>query len=119
MPIRTASLNAARRVAAWQFMDTASVSRLSQVVDTTGGFTDTYTTVASYPCFFVHYPITPIERENTVNVMSLAFFRFQFPHDADIRPSDRLTVGTRQFEVINASTTSVSITLEVIAQELT
>ena len=118
MPLRTASLGGARRVIRWQMTEEAAVSRLSQVVDTTGGFTDTYTTVATYPCSFSAYPITPIERENTINVQNVAFWRFVFPYDADIRPTDRLTVGSRAFEVINAGGPSINTHVQVLAQEV-
>lgn len=118
MPLRTASLNAARRVIGWQMTETATVHRLSHVVDTTGGFIDTYTAVATYPCSFSAFPITPIERENTITVQNVAFWRFVFPHDADIRPTDRLVVGERSFEVVNAGGPSINTHVQVIAQEL-
>lgn len=118
MPLRTASLGAARRVIAWQMTETATVQRLTQVVDTTGGFTDTYTTVATYPCSFTSYPITPIERETTINVVAVAFWRFVFPYDADIQPTDRLTVGARSFEVVSPHGPSLNTHVQVLAQEL-
>lgn len=118
MPLRTASLHAARRVAAWQFVETAVVFRKSSVQDTTGGWIDTYTETASYQCSFSAYPITPIERENTVTIVAISFFRFLFAHDADIQHTDRLTVGSRDFEVVSSNVTSIPITREVIAQEI-
>jgi hypothetical protein len=119
MPIRLPSLEAARRLVSWQFADEATVHRLTRVSDGAGGSTDSYVAGTTYPCSFSPYPITPVERESTTQVQTIVFWRFLFPHDADIRPTDRLMVGTRTFEVINAGAGTINITLQAITQEIT
>jgi len=119
MPLRTASLESARRLVSWQFTETAGVNRLTRISDSSGGFLDTYAEVAQYPCSFSAFPITPVERENTFTVQTVAYWRFLFPYDADVRATDRLTVGTRSFEVVHAGNPSIAITLQAICQEIT
>lgn len=100
---------------------TASVEvhRKSSVADTSGGFTDTYAKVATYPCSYVRSQFTPRERELAVRTQAFIYWDFTLPHDADVRPTDRLYLGTRRFEVVAGGTHSLGIystvtTLEII-----
>jgi len=115
----TFRLSGARRAVEATLISTASVYRKTQLSDNAGGFTDSYAVVATYPCRYYAYPITPIEKESTTQVQSIVFWRFIFPHGADIGPTDRLTVGSRTFEVVRGLIGSIEITLDVLCQEIT
>jgi len=112
-------LPGAQRAIAVTLIDTASVWRKTQVSDSAGGFVDTYAVVATEPCRFYTYPITPIEKEETTQVQAVVFWRFIFRHTADVVPTDRLTVGSRTFEVVNATIGSIETVLDVLCQEIT
>lgn len=101
------------------FTQTATVLRRTVVRDQTGGFTDTYPSVASYPCSFSRFPIRPLVRENTTQVKSIMEWYFTFPDGSDVRRTDRLVVGTRTFEVLETGARSVNVTLSVICAEIT
>lgn len=97
----------------------ATIYRKTQVADNTGGFTDTYLPFTTYMCSFARSQITPVERENAVQVRSISFFNFVFPADADIRTTDRIVVNARTFEVVSSATGSLVLAVRVVCQEIT
>jgi head-tail adaptor len=97
---------------------TATVLRLTQVPDVSGGVTNTYASVGDVPCWFGKYPTRPTERESTLQAQSLSDWVFVFPLDTDIRNTDRLQVGTRTFEVVNAGTGSIDVARRAICMEI-
>jgi hypothetical protein len=98
---------------------TATIIRKSHVPDTTGGFTDTYATVGTYPCSFSRYQITPLERETTFGINAIAFWQFVFPVRTQIHITDRIICNSRTFEVVSAASGSWEIAARVLAQEIT
>lgn len=101
------------------FTASASIKRKAQVADSTGGFADTYTTVATHRCSFSRSQITPIERESAVQVQAISFWNFVFASNTDIRTTDRIVVGTRTFEVVSSATGSLELATRVVCQEIT
>lgn len=101
------------------FTAEASVLRRMSVRDSSGGFTDTYTSVATLPCSYSRFPIRPLVRENTTQVKSIMEWMFSFPDGSDIRRTDRLQVGSRVFEVLEPGARSQNITLNVTCMEIT
>lgn len=101
------------------FNATAVIYRKTQVADNTGGFTDTYVVAGTYPCSFSRSQITPVERENAVQVLAISFWNFVFAADTDIRTTDRIAVGTRRFEVVSSATGSLELATRVVCQEIT
>lgn len=97
---------------------TATVYRLSQVADTTGGFTDTYTALGSVSCSFSSYPITPIEREGTNTVQAISVWTFVFPYGTDIQQTDRIVCQGRTFEVTSSAQGSIATSTRVLATEI-
>jgi len=97
----------------------AAILRKTQVADSTGGFTDSYTEVATHLCSFSRSQITPIERENAVQVLAISFWNFVFAAETDIRTTDRIVVGSRTFEVVSSATGSIELATRVICQEIT
>lgn len=117
--LRPGELDAIRRPFRQRMTATAVVWRKTETSDSAGGFVDTYEAVASYPCNFSQYPITPTERESTTQVQTFVAWRFVFPAGSDIRSTDRLTVGTRRFEVTQAGAGLLEIQVQAICQEIT
>lgn len=97
---------------------TASVLRKSQVRDSSGGFTDSYTAVATYPCTMVLFPIRPREVEAAERIQSIRYWQFLFPYTADVQETDRLLSGGRTFEVTGSGHDSYNVDLIVTAQEI-
>lgn len=98
---------------------TATVYRKSFVADTTGGFTDTYAAVGTFPCMYAPHQITPTERETTISVQAISMWRFQFPMGTDIENTDRIVTGGRTFEVVSPGSGSIEVAVRVICQEIT
>jgi Phage head-tail joining protein len=97
----------------------ATIKRKTQVADNTGGFSDTYVTVATHLCSFSRAQITPIERENAVQVQAISFWNFVFAAGTDIRTTDRIVVSGRTFEVVSSATGSLELATRVVCQEIT
>jgi len=117
--LRPGEIDALRRVLDSLKVVQATVLRLTQGRDTTGGWLDTYTPVHTYPCTFNPFPITPLERETTTNVRVISAWQFLFPTGSDIVSTDRLQVGTRTWEVVQAGSGSLDLQVKVVAQEIT
>lgn len=97
----------------------ATIMRKAQVADSTGGYTDSYTAVSTVLCSFSRSQITPIERENAVQVLAISFWNFVFPAETDIRTTDRIVVSGRTFEVVSSATGSIELATRVVCQEIT
>ena len=109
-----------KRVIQQTFNTSVEVSRKGQVADTTGGMTDTYTVAATLPCQFYRQGITPLERENAVQVRSISVWIFVFAWGSDVLPTDRLVEVSsgRTFEVVSSATGSLDLACRVLAQEI-
>lgn len=116
--ISTAELNSLRTQVAQTFSASATVLRKVQTEDTSGGFADTYTILATYACSFGRYPVRPLERENQPRVFSISEWSFLFSVDADVRVTDRLAVGNRTFEVVDAGLGSADVARRAICLEI-
>lgn len=112
------SITRAQRVITRTFSATAVIYRKAQVADDTGGYTDAYVATSTVQCSFTRSGITPVERENAVQVRSIAFFNVVFAFGTDVRPTDRVRVGTRTFEVVSSALGSMEIATRVVCQEI-
>jgi hypothetical protein len=101
------------------FNASATIMRKAQVADNTGGYTDTYVVEATHPCSFSRSQITPVERENAVQVRAISFWTFVFAAGTDILTTDRIVVGSRTFEVVSSATGSLELATRVVCQEIT
>lgn len=97
---------------------TATVLRKTQVDDSSGGHTDSYVPVATYPCTMVLFPIRPREVEAAERIQSIRYWQFLFPYTADVQATDRLLSGSRTFEVAGSGHDSYNVDLLVTAQEI-
>jgi len=116
--LRPGELAALRAPYEQRMQATATVFRKAQVSDGMGGYVDSYVETRGYPCNFTPFPITPIERETATQVQAITFWRFVFPAGADILPTDRIMVGARGFEVVQASVGMIEIQHAVLCQEI-
>lgn len=97
----------------------ADIYRKTRAPDVSGGQTDTYAKVSSLPCHFAPAGAFPREREERgVLIQSLAYWTFTFAHNADVRPTDRLVVGTRTFEIQGGGVASLGVFTEVTCLEV-
>ena len=97
---------------------TAQISRLTQTPDTSGGMTDTYTSVMTLPCSYSMSGIRPLERESATQVRSIVVWNFVFEAGTDIRFTDRILVDGRTFEVVSSRTGSIELATRVICMEI-
>lgn len=116
--ISAAEMAGLRATETLSFTTTATVHRKVAVDDTSGGSTDTYPVVATYPCSFGPYPVRPREREASERIRLVAQWAFVFPASAVILATDRVTVGTRTFEVVSSGIGSDDVVLKVICTEI-
>lgn len=113
------SLGRAQQVIQRTFNTTATVMRKTSVADNSGGFVDSYDAVATYPCSFSHYQITPLERNTNLTVTAITVWMFVFAHDVDILYTDRLvTPDLREFEVVSPAKGSYEVATRVLCQEV-
>jgi hypothetical protein len=117
--ISAAELASLRTRVTQTFTATASILRRTEVEDTQGGTTITYPAVATYACAFSRYQTRPLERESQPRVMVIADWVFVFPIAADIRQTDRIRVGTRTFEVVDAGIGSADLARKAMCLEIT
>jgi Phage head-tail joining protein len=114
-----AALDQAKALIQTTFNTSATVLRKTSTVDTSGGFADSYASVATLACSFSRYQVTPVERENTFTVQTIVEWMFVFPFSSDIRTTDRLVVGSRTFEVVSGASGSLEVATRVLALEIT
>jgi hypothetical protein len=109
-----------KRIVQQTFNTTCRVSRKTEVADSSGGMTDTYATVSTLACQFYRQGITPLERENAVQVRSISVWIFVFAWGSDVLPTDRLVEVSsgRTFEVVSSATGSLDLACRVLAQEI-
>jgi hypothetical protein len=112
------SVARATQVLELTFNASAAIWRKTQNPDTTGGFTDTYAEVATYPCSYSRFEIRPTERETTISVESVMLWTFVFPLGSDIRNTDRIISNGRTFEVVSSASGSLELAKRVVCTEI-
>lgn len=100
------------------FTGSAEVWRRVRTADTSGGFSVAYSHVYTYPCSYSRYPARPLDHEVTPRVQVLALYKFLFADDADVQSIDRLIVGDRTFEVVEADVANLPLYRSAFCQEI-
>jgi len=101
------------------FLVIATVLRKTRVPDGSGGQTDTYASVATAACNFERALIRAREQEQFERIENMSYWDFSFvPGSVDVRPTDRLVVGTRTFEVVARGLGSSTVVLTIICMEI-
>ena len=96
----------------------ATIQRPTRSRDTKGGWITTWDDVADLRCSYFQILITPREQEGTTTVRAISFWTFLFPAGSDVRPSDRIKVGTRTWEVVGGGERQNELHRAVTAMEI-
>jgi len=118
MVLRPGELDSIRRPFEQRMTATAVIWRKTQTSDDAGGFIDVYAPAHTAPCNYTPYPITPLERETAARVQVSSYWRFVFPAGTDVLSTDRIVVGERRFEVVQAGAGLLEIQLQAICLEI-
>jgi hypothetical protein len=107
------------RVAFGQLLTSqAVIARVTRERDAGGGWTTVTTDVATLPCSYFQFMITPREQETTTTVRAISFWTFLFPAGSDVRPTDKIKVGARTWEVVGGGERTVELRLSITAMEI-
>jgi head-tail adaptor len=98
--LSAADLAAMRATLTESLPDTAQVQRATRASDGMGGFTETWTTVATVPCRLAPSDITPVEQVVAERVTDRVLWTITLPAQTDVTAADRIVVGARVFEVV-------------------
>lgn len=79
--------------------DSAVISRPARTTDSAGGYTTAYSDVATVAVRVQAAGQTPTENVQGERIQSRAIFKLVLPANTDIRPADRVTVGSTVYEV--------------------
>jgi head-tail adaptor len=80
--------------------DTAQVGRQALVSDDAGGFSESWSVVATVACRVSPGGLLPQERAVAERMGVVSSWVVTLPALTDVRAADRLVVGTRTFEVV-------------------
>lgn len=83
------------------FDQSCAVSRNTQVSNGFGGFTDSWSTVATVQCR-IREESGPNEAAVDPSMRARSRFIVWLPNDTDVRPADRLVIGAYTYEVTDA-----------------
>lgn len=100
-------------------MARATVWHRVSTADTSGGLTESYPQAnLTLPCSYYRATIRPLDREQQPRVFVVTDWIFIFPAGSDIRSTDRIKVGTRTWEVVEAGDDSLEVGLQAYCQEI-
>lgn len=97
MLLSSSEIAAMRADLNWMLPDTALIERPTQVSDTSGGYTETWATVATVACRVA----VPSGGEEVIagKLDAVGTWTITLPALTDVAAADRITVGTRVFQV--------------------
>ncbi len=98
---------------------TATIRRYISVSDGSGGTTDTYSNVGTYPCRINVLRLQPTDRTIAGEILNVSNFSIHLPLGTDVRNKDQILVGSRTFEVDKALNHTWQTSLRVTVAELT
>ncbi len=98
--------------------DVAQVQRRTLTSDGAGGYTESWNTVATVACRVAPSGQSPQERVIAERLTATSVWTITLPAETDVRPADRLLVGTRTFEVAGVLARSEEIARRVICTEV-
>jgi len=97
--------------------DTAQVRRKSLTSDGAGGYTESWSTVAAVACRVAPSGQSPQERVIAERLTATAIWTVTLPAGTDVRPADRIVVGSRAFEVVGVLARSYELARRVVCTE--
>lgn len=95
MLLDTADVAAMRAEMAAALPDTCQIARPLRLPDGAGGFSETYTVIATVPCRIASMGQT----QTAARSGSAASWTVGLPAGTDVRESDRIVYGARKFEI--------------------
>jgi head-tail adaptor len=98
--------------------DTAQVQRRTLTPDGAGGFTESWSTVATVACRLSPAGRSPEERVIAERLTATSTWTLTVPALTDVQTADRVVVGSRTFEVAAALARSSEISRRVICVEV-
>lgn len=112
MSLSAAELASMQAVVTDSLPTTAEVRRPTPASDGQGGVTETWATVATWPCYLSE-DRRPIELAEAGRITAEGKWKACLPIAADVHPPDRLRIGGVDYEVADtdaASSLSLSVT---------
>jgi hypothetical protein len=113
------SLERMRAIGVTTLSETATIMRKIRVPDTSGGSVDAYVASGTTLCRLTAYQVRPREVEFQPRVFGVAFWIVSVPFDVVLENTDRLIVGEKTLEVVNAGIGTLDVLQQVICQEIT
>ena len=98
--------------------DTAQVQRRTLTSDGAGGFTESWSTVATVACRVASSGQSPQERVIAERLATASVRTVTLPALTDVRPTDRVVVGGRTFEVVDTPAPSYELARRVICTDV-
>jgi hypothetical protein len=120
MPALTASeiarLRGSRTV--WR-SETCQVERPTRVRTEAGGYEDSYVSILVTTCRRTpRGNLTPTEEVAAARLKSTLVWDVALPAETDVKPTDRLTIDARRYEIISANDKTIEIERLIVAVEL-
>lgn len=100
MPLSSADLNSLSDALAFARPDICAISRRGRGTDAGGAPIETWTTVASVGCRLEAGGSMPVETMVGAKPTNFFDYTINLPRGTDVRPSDRILVGTTVFEIV-------------------
>jgi head-tail adaptor len=97
--LTAADLTAMRSTASASLVDVCLIKRVTLTSDGVGGYTSSWATAATVACR-VAPARGPTELDLVNRAAAVQGWTLTLPYNTDVRPADRLVVGSRTFEVI-------------------
>lgn len=97
--ISAGDLAAMQVVLAGSLPDTCTVKRNTPASDGQGGSTESWSTVATVACRISPGGLSPQEQVMAARITSALVWVITLPQGTDVTAKDRITAGTRTFEV--------------------
>ncbi len=80
--------------------ETARILRVIRQSDGLGGFLEVWTELATAPCRVAPRENTPVETAVGGRIVDRVLWVITLPAGLDVRPDDRIAVGSRTFEIL-------------------
>ena len=98
--------------------DTAQVQRKTLVSDGAGGYTESWSTVATVACRVSPSGRSPEERVIAERLAATSVWTITLPALTDVTVADRIVVGARTFEVVGVLARTEEISRRVVCTEV-
>ncbi len=98
--------------------DTATVQRKTLTSDGAGGYTESWGTVATVACRVSPGGQLTQERVIAESLAATSIWTLTLPALTDVRPLDRILVGSRTFEVAGVGARSDEVSRRVVCTEV-